>query len=319
MKYKDYYQTLGVDKAASQDEIKKTYRKLARKHHPDVNPGNAAAEERFKDINEAYAVLSNPEKRKKYDRFGSQWQQFERKGGQPDDFNWSSWRNKSPGKQSAHSRTVSPEEFTEVFGGKGDFSDFFETLFGVKKPGSSYREKNYSSPRPRRGLDLEQTVEITLEEAFLGVTRTLQWENGKKIEANIPPGVRNGSRVRLSGQGDPAGNRKTAGDLFLKIKVHPHAIYHRDGDDLNVVQTVDLYTALLGGETEVTTFDRTVKLTIPPETPNGNIFRLRGLGMPKLNETNQRGDLYATIDIQLPSNLKNDEKKLFKQLRKMRR
>ncbi|MCJ7809514.1 MAG: DnaJ domain-containing protein, partial [Desulfobulbaceae bacterium] len=202
MEYKDYYQTLGVDKAASQEEIKKTFRKLARKHHPDVNPGDAAAEERFKDINEAYQVLSNPEKRKKYDRFGNQWQRYESTGGQPGDFNWSPWKANSPGNQSVNSRTVSPEEFAEIFGGQGKSSDFFETLFGGDKQGSSYRETAYSRPTPRRGQDLEHTVEITLEEAFSGVTRTLQWENGKKIEAKIPPGVRTGSRIRLSGQGD---------------------------------------------------------------------------------------------------------------------
>ena len=313
MEYKDYYQTLGVDKDASQDEIKKTYRKLARKHHPDLNPGNDAAEERFKDINEAYEVLSNPEKRKKYDRFGNQWQQYERTGGQEKDFNWSPWQKQSSGNQNVNSRSVSPEEFAEILGGQGNFSDFFETLFGANRQGGTSREKDYSRPSPGSAQDIEHTVEITLEEAFRGITRTIQWENGKKIEVAIPPGVRTGSRIRLNGQGSGS----PAGDLFLKINVSPDTIYHRKGDDLNVELPVDLYTALLGGETEVNSIDRTVKLTIPPETPNGKPFLLRGLGMPKLNKPTQRGDLIATIDIQLPGSLNNEEKKLYRQLRKI--
>src|SRR5262245_48365167 len=182
MDVKDYYKTLGVSKNASQEDIKKAYRKLARKHHPDVNPGDQAAEERFKEINEAYEVLSEPEKRKKYDQFGAQWQQYERAGGRPEDFNWGQWQPQ-PGAGGSGYRTVSPEEFEEIFGstGAGGFSDFFETLFGGGRARrtAGVGERDYYQPRPRTGRDTEHTLQITLEEAFNGATRTLEWEGGR--------------------------------------------------------------------------------------------------------------------------------------------
>ncbi len=316
MEYKDYYQTLGVNKNASQDEIKKAYRKLARKHHPDVNPGDKSAEERFKGINEANEVLSDPEKRQKYDQFGAQWQQNERAGGHPEDFDWAQWRAQPGG---THTRTVNPEEFEQVFGGAG-FSDFFETLFGGagRRRAADFGEQGYYQPRPRRGRDVEHTVQVTLEEAFRGTTRALQWEDGSKIEAKLPRGVRTGSRVRLSGKGESGAGDGAAGDLYLKVRVAPHPVFQRDGDDLEVAMPVGLYTALLGGKIEVPSLDRTVKLTIPPETANGRVFRLGGLGMPNLRNPDQRGDLYATVEVQLPQNLNQAEKELFEQLQEMR-
>jgi curved DNA-binding protein len=183
---------------------------------------------------------------------------------------------------------------------------------------TGFGEHEYYQPRPRRGRDTEHTVQITLEEAFRGTTRTLQWEDGGKIEAKIPRGVRTGSRIRLSGKGESGTGDGAAGDLYLKVKVAPHPAFQRDGDDLKVAVPVGLYTALLGGKIEVLSLDRTVKLTIPPETANGRVFRLGGLGMPNFRNPDQRGDLYATVEVQLPQNLSQAEKELFEQLQDMR-
>lgn len=326
MEYKDYYKTLGVKKNADADEIKKAYRKMARKFHPDVNQGDKAAEEKFKDINEAYEVLSDEDKRAKYDRFGAEWQQYSRAGGNPNDFNWGAWGGQ-PGQ--TQYRSVSPEEFEQMFGrgaGGGGFSDFFEMLFGTMgaqggRPrggfGGSYTTTgdifgNVERGRTAQLLDQEHPIQITLEEAFHGTTRTLQWEGGrKKVEARIPRGVRTGSRVRLSGQGGTADGQ--AGDLYLKIEVMPHAVYERDGDDLRMVLPVDLFTALLGGKTVVPAIDKSVNLTIPEGTRNGKVFRLAKLGMPKLRQPDERGDLYVTVAVELPAKLTESEKELVRQ------
>ncbi|MCI0398608.1 MAG: J domain-containing protein [Chloroflexi bacterium] len=318
MEYKDYYKTLGVSKSATEEEIKKAYRKLARKYHPDVNPGNKMAEETFKDINEAYEVLSDTDKRAKYDRFGAQWRQYERAGGRPEDFDWAQWQAQ-PGGGRSYTRTVSPEEFEELFGGGGlgGFSEFFETLFGGGRPGfgGDFTGRGY---QPRRGRDQEHTIEVTLEEAFQGATRLLQWEDGREIRARIPRGAETGTRVRFSGQGSPGPAGSEPGDLYLNVVVLPHPVFQREGDDLKVTVPVDLYTAVLGGKVDVSSPDQTVKLTIPPETANGKVFRLRGLGMPRLRRPEERGDLFATVEIQLPQNLSEKEKELFRQLQEMR-
>ena len=330
MDVKDYYQTLGVSESATQDEIRKAYRKLARRHHPDVNPGDKAAEERFKDINEAYEVLSDEDKRQKYDRFGSQWQQYERAGGHAEDFDWAQWgpaagQPGAAGRPGAHaySRTVSPEEFEQMFGGQeaGGFSDFFETLFGgsgrPRQGAAGFDERTYQ-PRPRRGRDSEYTVQITLPEAFHGGTRSLQYDDGRVIEAKIPRGVRTGSRVRLSGQGGAGTAGGESGDLYLKIEVLPDDTYHRQGDDLNITIPVDLFTLLLGGSVEVSSLGKTVKLSIPKGTANGKVFRLRDLGMPKLRNPDERGDLYVTVEAQLPPHLSDAETELVENWRGMR-
>lgn len=316
MQYRDYYQILGVKKDASQEEIKKAYRKLARKYHPDVNPDDPNAEEKFKDINEAYQVLSDEEKRSKYDRFGSQWKQYQQRGGRSEDFDWSQWAAQGqPG--TGGYRTVSPEEFEQMFGGGlGGFSDFFTTLFGGMaggRPGAR-TTRGPSARTMQRGQDIEHSVQISLEEAFNGTTRLLTFEDGRRIEATIPPGVKTGSKIRLSGQGSPG--QRGSGDLYLKVKVASHPKFTRDGDDLKIDQPVDFFTALLGGEVAVSTIDKTVKLTVPPESDSGKTFRLKGLGMPKLNNTEKRGDLYVTLQIQVPKNLSAEQKKKFKDLQK---
>ena len=333
MEYKDYYKTLGVKKDAGADEIKKAYRKLARKHHPDVNQGDKAAEEKFKDINEAYEVLSDEEKRSKYDQFGAEWQQFSGAGGRPQDFNWGAWGAAGqPG--GGQYRTVSPEEFEQMFGGGarggGGFSDFFETLFGAMGGraaggarsgfGGSYTSADDlfggAGSRPPAQLDQEHAIQVTLEEAFHGTTRTLQWENGKRVEARIPRGVRTGSKVRLSGQGGSTDGR--SGDLYLKVDVLPHAVYERDGDDLRMTLPVDVFTALLGGKVSVPTLDKSVNLSIPDGTRNGKVFRLAKLGMPKLRKPDERGDLYVSVAVELPTQLSDEEKRIVRQWQALR-
>jgi curved DNA-binding protein len=326
MEYKDYYQTLGVNRDATGEEIKKAFRKLARKHHPDVNPNDPQAEERFKDVNEAYQVLSDPEKRQKYDQFGSQWKQYQSSGGQPEDFNWQQWADQNKAGQQAEYRThqVSQEEFEQMFGGRGGFSDFFETLFGGARAGQGVRydfggavpgQAPRGQPRARRGGDIEHELEISLEEAFHGTKRTLQLGSSRRIEAKIPRGVREGSRVRLKGQGQPGSGTGKAGDLYLKISIKPDSRFQVQGDDLLATQQVDLFTLILGGEIQVSSLDKSVSLTIPPETANGTSFRLRGLGMPHQGKPSQRGDLYVKVQANLPKNLDQRERDLFTELR----
>jgi curved DNA-binding protein len=318
MEYKDYYQTLGVSKDAKQDEIKKAYRKLARKYHPDVNPDDPKAEEKFKNINEAYQVLSDDDKRKKYDQFGSQWKQYQRTGGRPEDFDWSQWAARGqPG--GGQYRTVSQEEFEQMFGGGlGGFSDFFETLFGGMggmRGGARRTARRPSAQTATRGRDIEHPVQISLEEAFHGATRLLSFEGGRRIEASIPPGVKSGSKVRLSGQG--ADGVRGTGDLYLKVEVRPHPKFTREGNNLRVDQPVNFFTALLGGEVKVATIDKEVQLTVPPESDSGKTFRLKGLGMPELGNPKKRGDLLVTLQIQVPKHLTAEQKQQFEELQKV--
>ena len=315
MEYKNYYKILGLDKTAKEADIKSAYRRLARKYHPDVNPGKPEAEEKFKEVNEAYQVLSDPEKRQKYDQFGSQWQQYRSAGGSPEDFNWGPWRSQPSGGTSY--RTVSQEELNQMFGGMGGFSDFFETLFGGLGMGgvSSKASHQPGAGTTRRGTasrDVQHEVEITLEEAFSGTKRLLQFEGGKRIEASIPPGVDTGSRVRLSGQAGGA-------DLFLRVVVLPHAVFTRKGSDLYTRVPVDFYTAVLGGEVSVPTLTGAVRLTIPENTDSGKVFRLKELGMPGLKSPQTRGNLYATVEVHLPKHLTPAEKDKIRELRNMRR
>ncbi|MFQ5419519.1 MAG: DnaJ C-terminal domain-containing protein [Anaerolineae bacterium] len=310
MEYKDYYKTLGVSKGADKKTIKKAFRKLARQYHPDKNQGDKAAEEKFKDINEAYEVLSDAEKRKMYDRFGSQWQQYQRAGGNPNDF-WGQWAGQGG---RSYGRTINPEDLGQMFGGGSGFSDFFEMLFGQMGGQGGFGQTGFGGQQGgRRQMPAqEHTVEVTLEEAFQGSTRTLTWEDGRTLNAKIPRGVKTGSKIRLKGQGGGGG------DLYLKVKVLPHNRFERDGDDLKVTVPVDLYTAVLGGKVDVTGIGKTVKLTIPEGTANGKTFRLRGLGMPKLRKPAERGDLLAMLDIQIPKNLSQQEKGLFAELKRLR-
>ncbi|HQC20642.1 MAG TPA: J domain-containing protein [Anaerolineaceae bacterium] len=315
MEYKNYYKILGLDKTAKEADIKSAYRRLARKYHPDVNPGKPEAEEKFKEVNEAYQVLSDPEKRQKYDQFGSQWQQYRSAGGSPEDFNWGPWRSQPSGGTSY--RTVSQEELNQMFGGMGGFSDFFETLFGGLGMGgvsskASHQPGAGTTRRATASRDVQHEVEITLEEAFSGTKRLLQFEGGKRIEASIPPGVDTGSRVRLSGQAGGA-------DLFLRVVVLPHAVFTRKGSDLYTRVPVDFYTAVLGGEVSVPTLTGAVRLTIPENTDSGKVFRLKELGMPGLKSPQTRGNLYATVEVHLPKHLTPAEKDKIRELRNMRR
>ncbi|MEA3337123.1 MAG: J domain-containing protein [Chloroflexota bacterium] len=325
MDIKDYYQVLGVDKNATQDTIKKAYRKMARTYHPDVNPGDKASEERFKEANEAYEVLSDPEKRGKYDRFGARWREYEQMGGQPQDFNWEQWAGAGAGArqrgQRSGTRTVSPEEFEQIFGNQqgADFSDFFETLFGGDARYRTARTEGGFQPRPRQGRDSTVPVQLSLNEAFNGTTRSIQYDDGRVIEAKVPPGVRTGSKVRLRGQGESGAGGGGAGDLYLNIEVLPDNTFNRTGDDLNITIPVDLFELLLGGSVQVPTMDKTVQLTIPKGTTNGKTFRLNGLGMPKLKNRDERGNLFVTIDTRLPEKLSDAEVELVKQWQQTRR
>jgi curved DNA-binding protein len=317
MEYKDYYQSLGVSRDADEKEIKRAFRRLAREHHPDVNPGDAEAEERFKEINEAYEVLSDPEKRNKYDRLGADWQRWQQAGGRPGGFDWGRWTTAAPGAggQRVHVHYGSPEDLSDLFGGGGSFSDFFSQIFGGM--GSGAAPGGFGSrARPRRGQDYEQEVEISLREVYQGTSRVIQKE-GRRIEVNIPPGARSGTRVRAAGEGGPGMAGGEAGDLYLRVKVRPDPQFKRQGDDLHVTAPVELTTAILGGKAQVPTLNGSVMLTVPAGTQNGRVFRLRGKGLPRLRQPDQYGDLYAKIDVQLPTELTPRQRELFEELRRI--
>lgn len=326
MASKDYYQILGVSRTASDKEIKQAYRRLARKHHPDVNPGDKSAEARFKEINAAYEVLSNPDKRKKYDQFGDQWEyaeQFAKAGGQ-EKVRWDF------GKGGA----------TFEYGDVGDFGDVISSLFGDSGIGSRMRGG------PQRGQDAETPIEVTLEEAYHGSTRVLQLQTTevcaacggtgrvgnrvcticsgagakvipRRLEVKIPAGVRDGSRIRIAGGGGPGRAGGSKGDLYLVVKVLPHGLFERKGDDLYTDVSVPLTTAMLGGEVGLPTLNGSLSLKIPPETQNGKVFRLAGKGMPQLGNANY-GSLFARAKVVLPANLTEEERKLFERLRSLR-
>lgn len=300
MEYRDYYQILGVDRDVDQKEIKKAYRKLALKYHPDKNPEDSQAEAKFKEINEAYEVLGDPEKRSKYDRLGASYRDWERRGGQPGGVDWSQWTSGAPG--GVH---VEVGDIGDLFG--GGFSDFFNSIFGM-----SGRPTPGARRAPRRGRDVEYPVTISLHEAYHGTTRVAQM-NGQRLEVDIPPGSKTGTRVRLSGKGEKG--RGQAGDLYLKVQVSPDPIYDRKGDNLYTEVSTDLYTAVLGGEVEVDTLSGSVILTIPPGSQPGQRFRLKGKGMPLLRNPSKHGDLIVSLDVTIPEKLSPTERELFEQLK----
>jgi curved DNA-binding protein len=312
--YKDYYAVLGVPKTASEKEIRQAYRKLARENHPDLNPDNKQAEARLKDINEAYEVLKDPAKRKKYDQLGPNWNapNFE------DLFGGGARGGRTT------TRTVTAEEIEDILGrtggggGGSPFSDFFETFFGGGRRATTTTRTGSS----RQGRDAEQSIEVTLEEAFQGTTRVIELSDERvgrprRIEVKIPPGVADGSRVRIAGQGGVGALGGPSGDLYLLVRVTPSPLFAREGNDLRVRVPVPLTTAVLGGETQVPTpKGGRLALKIPPETQNGRVFRLRGQGMPKLGGA-ERGDMLAEVQVQLPQALTPRQRELFAELARL--
>lgn len=297
-----------MSKEASQDEIKKAYRKLARKYHPDLNPGNKAAEEKFKDLNEANEVLSDPEKRKKYDLLGSSWRQYQQTGGRPGGFDWSQWTSGEPG--GFHFNFG--ENIGDLFG-ESSFSDFFRNIFGGAGAQNRGRQRTGT-----RGQDYESELEISLEEACHGLSRTVRIGD-RQLQIKVPPGIESGKQLKLKGKGADGMGAGMAGDLYLKIKIRPHPVWTVKGKDLFGEVPVTLYTLVLGGSVNVQTLDGVVKLKIPPESPNGKLMKLKGLGMPLLDEPSVRGDIYVTLKGELPVNLTEQERDLFEQLARMRK
>ena len=301
---KDYYKVLGLNRSATDKEIKQAYRRLARKHHPDVNPGDKSAEARFKEINSAYEVLSNPEKRKKYDKYGDQWQyadQFEAQQGTPfGGFGGFSGFKAGPG------ATYEYVDLSDM----GDLGDLFGFArgFGTKT----------KTRMPRRGQDIEYATEVTLEEAYRGSTRMVTDMTGHRLEVKIPPGVNNGSRIKVAGKGEPGIGGGPSGDLYLVLSVKPHQTFQRRDSDLHVDVSVPLVDAVLGGDVEVSSLKGKLSLKIPPETQNGKVFRLTGQGMPKIG-SDKKGDLFAKVNVMLPQKLTDREKELFSQFRQMRK
>jgi curved DNA-binding protein len=309
MEYKDYYKILGVDKDATEKDIKRAYRKLARQYHPDKNPNDKSAEEKFKEINEANEVLSNPENRAKYDQLGQNYHRYRQMGGAPGGFDFSQWA--AAGGPAGGYRTVNVD-LNDLFGG-GGFSEFFSTIFGGGRSGRGQApEAMFGRQAQAPGRDIEQRIEITLEEAYRGTERTLIQSDGSQIKAKIPPGAKTGSKVRLRGKGQPGVSG--SGDLFLLIRVIPHGTFKRDGDNLTVNVPVEVTTAVLGGKATVPTLDGPVKLTIPAGTQGGRTFRLSGKGMPDLRRKGKYGDLLAKIRIRVPANLSDEERHLYEQL-----
>jgi DnaJ-class molecular chaperone len=326
MEFQDYYALLGVPKTASEKQIRSAYRRLARQFHPDVNPGNPEAEAKFKKINEAYEVLSDPEKRKKYDQLGARWKDYDSyqraqasaaaagSQGAQQPFDWSDISSQGGGRYEY--RTVSPGDFQDLFGGdEQPFSDFFDTYFGGGGGGPSRR-----APRPRAGSDLEYPVDVSLEEAYTGTNRVLELQmpdgldKARRLEVKIPPGVTDGSRVRVAGQGSPGRSGGRAGDLYLVVNVRPDPRFERHGDDLRTKVSAPLATMLLGGEVHVPTpGGKRLALKIPAGTQDGKLFRLRGQGMPHLGQPDRRGDLQVEVHARLPEHLTSRQRELIEE------
>lgn len=295
MAYIDYYKILGIPKTASENEIKKAYRKLARKYHPDLNPNDKVAEQRFKEINEANEVLSNPENRKKYDEYGEHWQHAE--------------EYEKAKQQEQYQRSSGAQ-----YGGysEEDFSDFFGSMFGGRGSSRSQgREVKF------RGQDFNAELQLHLKDVYTSHKRTLT-VNNKNIRIAIPAGIENGQVIKIKGHGGQGINGGPNGDLYIKFSIINNTEFKRDADNLYASIDLDLYTAVLGGEIMVNTFDGKVKLKVKPETQNGTKVKLKGKGFPKYKKDGQFGDLYITYTIKTPKNLTTKEKELFTELSKLR-
>jgi curved DNA-binding protein len=304
MDYKDYYKILGVERNAGEEDIRKAYRKLAMQFHPDRNPNDKQAEERFKEINEAYQVLNDPEKRSVYDRLGSDYSSWQRRGA-PGDFNWDQYGGGGfPG-----GVRVEYGDLEDLFGGAGGFSDFFRTIFGREAQGAAPGAGGGGTrtrSRQQQPQGYQQELEVSLEEAYQGTTRLLQTD-GKQKQVRIPAGVRTGSKVRVAGAG-PNGL-----DLYLIVDVRDDPRFERRGNDLHTTATVDAFTAILGGEAEVETLAGKVKLTIPAGTQPEQVFRLGGRGMPSVKNSSEKGDLYVRLKVQIPKYLSPKQRELLEE------
>jgi len=292
--YIDYYKILGVDKNATQEEIKKAYRKLARKHHPDLNPNDRNAKANFQQINEANEVLSDPEKRKKYDQYGKDWQHA-------DQFEQAQQNRRQP--QGSYRNRYEETEFD------GDFSDFFESLFGGRARTGRSRQVKY------RGEDYRAELNLSLADAYETHKQTLTI-NGSNIRITIPAGIENGQTIKIAGHGGPGINGGPNGDLYITFIIANHPRFKRLGNDIVMKAELDLYTAVLGGEITLETLKGKVKLKIKPETQNGTKVKLKGKGFPVYKKEGQFGDLYVTYSIVIPTNLTEKQKKLFTELSK---
>ena len=308
MEYKDYYKTLGVAKTATASEIKKAYRKLAVKYHPDKTEGDKAAEEKFKEVTEAYEVLKDTEKRKKYDELGANWKMYEQQG--------TNGRG-GYGSPFGGGRTQQEfsEEYSDLFGG-GGFSDFFESFFGGRGGGA---QGPYTSQRGYaiKGQDHQASITIPLQQAYEGVTPVVN-VSGKRLRIKIKPGIEDGQTLKIGGKGGESIQGGPAGDLFLKINVEQHPTFTRKGNDLHTSVPVDVYTAILGGKVTINTLKGPVSISIPAGTDNGKVLRLKEMGMPHYGNAVRFGNLFATVNLTTPKNLSAEEISLVKQLRALR-
>ncbi len=318
MDFKDYYSILGVSKTASQDEIKKAYRKLALKHHPDRTKGDKKSEQKFKEANEANDVLSDPEKRKKYDQLGKNWQSYQQQGSGQGGFDWSQYANTGSGSGQPYYKFEG--DMGDLFGNSG-YSDFFEMLFGQSVAGGGFgggaRRKSGRRSAVTRGQDYEAEIQITLEEAYKGSSRVFDLQ-GQSIKLKIKPGIPDEHTLKLTGKGSPGSGGGQAGDLLLRVRILKDSVFERKGDDLYANINVDLCTAVLGGKAAFKTFKGSVKVDILKGTQNGKSLRLQKMGMPKYGKENSYGDLYLKINVLIPQNLSEKETELYKELQKLR-
>ncbi len=322
MDYKDYYKILGVSKSATQDEIKKAFRKLAVKYHPDKNSGDKEAEAKFKEINEANEVLSDSTKRKRYDELGSNWNNYQQSPGQSQGgFDWGKYQQQYGGgsQQSGQSYTTDFGDFSSSFGGggSGGFSDFFEAFFG----GAGFsggKQKSSGRRQALKGQDMQAELQVSLDDSYNGAEKVFEI-SGQTIKLKLKKGVSDGQVLKLAGKGYPGNNNGPNGDLLLTIKVSKHPLYNRIDDDLYMGLPLDIFTAVLGGKLDVVTLKGKIKITIPPETSNGKTLRLAGLGMPKYGKDSQHGDMFVKIELETPKNLTSEEKKLFEELAGLRK